>query len=171
MRYVLLGIGVLFSIAAHAGDYFHVVGAGDVERYYEATPAGLHAYVADLKAMDPKAARLLEPALHWIEEKQASAVRGASIQAFFGATLLFSSFTALRDSRDRGMNTPAAVLGVGFMAAALIVYDLLSPSRADLLDFVNTHNAYLPAQPLHYRLDNSVPYAPAAQSAGVTIPF
>jgi hypothetical protein len=176
-----MGLGLLAPVAA-AEDLLYSAGIpsdgkAPVARYYEGNLSGLRNYLIDLRAMNPQAAAALRPAWEELQDREDRAVVAGALQAGFGGTLLLGSFSFLREkvSDNSGgttyqMSGSAAVLGVLFVATAFIVYDILAPSRADILSFINLHNETLPANPLHYRLDPTVAGGDT-QPAGLVVPF
>jgi hypothetical protein len=153
-------------------------GKAPVARYYEGNLSGLHHYLADLAAMNPQAAASLHPAWEDLQLREDQAVAAGALQGGFGGALLIGSISFLREKVSNGsggvqyqMSGSAAVLGVVFVAAAFAVYDILAPSRADILSFINLHNETLPANPLQYRLGPNLPVGDTPQPTGLVVPF
>lgn len=129
----------------------------DAPQYFEANLAGIRKYMAYLGENNLQKHDQLFPAYRRLQRKENEAILGSSFLGFGGTMLAISgvSFLSVRrtdasGSVHREANGSVVGIGLGMIAAAFLFYDLVSPSRADIVDFVNQHNVVNGARPIRY---------------------
>ena len=121
-------------------------------QYYDASLDGISDYMEHLSKADPKNHASLKPELEKIRSKRTTAwiVTGSLAAVALGGYVGAATFSY--DS-----NITSLYVGMGASVAALVSWWIFSPSRDDIMGFVNKHNQVRPSNPIHFQLGFS-PY-------------
>lgn len=148
-----LAVGEMIHAPAVEGEDGNQIG----DQYYRASVPGVESLMKDLARVDRKSHDALRPQLERLREKENGAVVASAGLLGVGAFLTIGSvsFLQLKKRNDaggsyRGVNTPAATVGVGAIVTSLFSYFLLMPDEGDYVDFVNAHNVVRPDAPVKF---------------------